>query len=61
MEIIILMTWAIWTTRNDWIFENEDPTVAKCKGKFVHEFSLLLHRAKSSYFPRIKEWLESIS
>ena len=25
MEIIILMWWSIWTTKNDWIFNNKDP------------------------------------
>jgi hypothetical protein len=27
MEVIILMTWAIWSTRNEWIFNNKDPKV----------------------------------
>lgn len=31
MEVIILMSWSIWTTRNDWIFNNQDPLVANCK------------------------------
>jgi hypothetical protein len=28
MEVTILMTWAIWSTRNGWIFENQDPSVS---------------------------------
>lgn len=60
MEIIILMTWAIWTTRNDWIFNQQDPSVDRCKAKFIHEFSMFLHRAKAKYFPAIKEWLEAL-
>lgn len=47
MGIIIIMTWSIWTLKNDWIFENKDPTVDKYKRKFVKEFSLLLHKANS--------------
>jgi hypothetical protein len=35
MEVIILMTWAIWHTRNGWIFKNEDPPVDACKRKFI--------------------------
>jgi hypothetical protein len=27
MEIIVLMSWSIWTERNKWIFNNEDPSV----------------------------------
>lgn len=55
MEIIIIMTWSIWTTRNEWICSNEDPTVDKCKAN-IKEFTLLLRRAKGKYFPNIKEF-----
>jgi hypothetical protein len=44
MEIIILMAWSIWTTRNDWIFNNIDPSVENCKQKFISEFSLMMHK-----------------
>jgi hypothetical protein len=30
MEIIILITWAIWKQRNDWIFCGSDPSVDSC-------------------------------
>jgi hypothetical protein len=29
MEVIILMTWGIWSTRNGWIFDNQDPSASK--------------------------------
>jgi hypothetical protein len=45
-EIIILMTWPIWTTRNDWIFNNKDPTIEGCMEKFIKEFKLLTLRVK---------------
>jgi hypothetical protein len=35
MEVIILMSWCIWTTRNEWIFRNIDPTVESCGAKFI--------------------------
>ncbi|TVU25140.1 hypothetical protein EJB05_27622, partial [Eragrostis curvula] len=60
MEIIILMTWSIWKTRNNWMFNDIDPTIPDCKDLFRKEFLLLLHRAKRSYFPRIKEWIDII-
>jgi hypothetical protein len=47
MEIIIIMAWSIWMTRNDWIFSNIDLSVERCKAKFIYEFSLVLFRVKS--------------
>jgi hypothetical protein len=61
MEIIILMSWCIWTTRKDWFFNNIDPTVEGCRSKFVREFRILLHRAKKRYFPGIEQWLDGIT
>jgi hypothetical protein len=60
MEIIILMTWAIWTTRNAWIFSNIDPLVQDCKRKFLSEFSLLLHRVKPEMVNPMEVWLNVV-
>nr|TKW01124.1 hypothetical protein SEVIR_8G157900v2 [Setaria viridis] len=60
MEAIILMTWSIWTTRNNWMFNNTDPTVEKCWRKFTSEFSLLLLRAKPSLLPQMQSWLDNL-
>nr|TKW30242.1 hypothetical protein SEVIR_2G022800v2 [Setaria viridis] len=51
IEIIILMTWSISTMRNDWMFNNINPIVQRCKMKFTHEFSMLRHRVKQTMFP----------
>jgi hypothetical protein len=40
MKIIIIMCWSIWTERNMWIFNNEDPTVENCQATFKKEFAL---------------------
>jgi hypothetical protein len=53
MEVLVLMTWAMWSSRNDWIFNNKDSTVEACKMKFISKFKLLL-RAKKKYF----QWLD---
>jgi hypothetical protein len=45
MEIIILMAWSIWDTRNDWIFKAE--------------FSLLLYRARATLLPAMNTWLQT--
>jgi hypothetical protein len=51
MEIIILMSCRIWIVRNN-IFNGIAPSTS-CKAVFYKEFSLVLHRAKNSYFPAI--------
>lgn len=37
-----------------------DPTIPNCKRKFVEEFSLLQHRARSDQVPVMMDWLDSI-
>nr|TKW29308.1 hypothetical protein SEVIR_3G387100v2 [Setaria viridis] len=60
MEIIILMSWSIWTTRNDWLFDNMDLSVETCRRKFISEFSLVMLRAKPSSVPAMSAWIESL-
>jgi hypothetical protein len=57
MEIIILMTWSIWKCSNEWIFENQDPTVQHCKNEFRKELLLVIHRARGKYDNSIPDWL----
>jgi hypothetical protein len=59
MEIIIIMAWSIWLTRNDWIFKNVDPTVESCRRKFKEEFKLLLIRAKPGLLMAMSEWIDA--
>jgi hypothetical protein len=60
MEIIILMAWSIWTTRNDWIFSELDPSVERCRDKFIREFSLLLLRTKPTSITALQSWLAAL-
>nr|TKW22183.1 hypothetical protein SEVIR_4G212700v2 [Setaria viridis] len=46
MEVLVLMSWSIWTTRNDWTFNDVDPTVEGTRPKFLSELSLVASRAK---------------
>ena len=48
------MSWAIWTTRNDWIFNKIDPTVEGCTQKFMREF-----KQKEKYFTSISLWIHN--
>ncbi|TVT96950.1 hypothetical protein EJB05_57834, partial [Eragrostis curvula] len=40
MDIIIMMSWSIWVSRNEWIFRNIDPTVQNCRRNFFKEMDL---------------------
>jgi hypothetical protein len=57
MEIIILLAWSIWHTRNNWIFNSLDPSVQCCRRTFKKEFSLVLHKAKPSLLPAMEAWI----
>jgi hypothetical protein len=48
MMVAILMSWAIWTVRNDFIFKNVQPNVEATKEIFRKELSLLSLTAKAS-------------
>lgn len=58
MEIIIIMSWSIWTIRNDAIFRGIAQNSSRCIAIFKQVFGLLLKRAKKKYFPHIESWLE---
>jgi hypothetical protein len=57
MEIIILISWSIWTERKKWIFNNEDPSIQQCMNTFKKEFTLLRHRVKEDQVPTMQSWL----
>jgi hypothetical protein len=48
---------SIWHTRNNWIFNNLDPSVQCCRRTFKKEFSLLLHKAKLSLLLAMEAWI----
>nr|TKW09450.1 hypothetical protein SEVIR_6G095300v2 [Setaria viridis] len=61
MEVIILMTWSIWTTRNDWTFNNLDPSIAGTRSKFLSELSLVAsHRMNSLLSQTCFDWILSL-
>lgn len=61
MEIIILMSWAIWRARNDFIFRAINPTIQLTIMNFKDEWRLLLLRAKKSYSPMIDQWTANLA
>jgi hypothetical protein len=58
MEIIIIMCWSIWISRNDLIFRGRQVDCFYCLDFFKQHFRLLLWRAKKKFFPAIEQWLE---
>lgn len=61
MDIIILMTWAIWKQRNAWLFQRLDPTVQRCYIYFKNLFDLLLYRMQLKNVFSYKQWRTQIS
>lgn len=61
MEIIVLMAWTIWRSRNDLIFRQINPTLQVARQNFRAELQLLLLRAKQSYFPSIEQWIANLN
>jgi hypothetical protein len=61
MEAIILMSWAIWMSRNNKIFKNVPPSVQSCRAIFKMELSSLLWRAKKKILPSLQEWLQRLN
>jgi hypothetical protein len=43
MEIIMLITWKVWTVRNDFIFKVVPPRIYKCRKRFNDEIALLVN------------------
>jgi hypothetical protein len=57
MEIIMLISWSIWTIRNESIFKGVAPNLYRCKFKFKEELALLIHKAKRKSYSGLKAWV----
>ena len=51
MEVILIMCWTIWKSRNDLIFSQIQPNLDQAKRFFKSEFALFLCRAKRVISP----------
>lgn len=61
MVAIILMSWSIWTARNDLTFKGLQPNMQNCKRNFFKELKLVLLRVKPSLLPNFELWIHSLS
>jgi hypothetical protein len=59
MDIIIILSWSIWTSRNKLIFEGQQPGIPSVKETFKQEFALVILRTKQSSRPSMTQWLNS--
>lgn len=59
MEIIILAAWAIWITRNNFIFQNINLTINRWHDTFLQELQWLRYRVKQKHAREFCNWLDS--
>lgn len=59
METIILASWAIWITRNDYIFKGIVPNLYSCRKKFKEELKWVIYRAKRKEYGQFEDWVST--
>jgi len=59
MMLVILMCWAIWTARNDWIFKGIPPDVTRAKAVFALELKILTLRVKTKHTVEFDLWIQN--
>jgi hypothetical protein len=53
------MTWCIWKSRNNWIFNETPPTTNEYKEMFKKEMRLVFHRVKPAMKEKISNWMQN--
>lgn len=59
MEVIILISWTIWTTRNDFIFRSIPPSLYACRRKFKVEMKWITYWAKRKDYSGLADWVNA--
>jgi hypothetical protein len=56
MELIILVCWALWINRNEFIFKGISPNIYRT---FKDELALLLQKASGKSYVGMRAWVEA--
>jgi hypothetical protein len=59
MEIIILVAWVIWISRNNKNFNNQALSFHSWKAIYLQELRMMAHRMKKKHVETFREWLQT--
>jgi len=54
------MSWAIWCTKNDYIFEGIQPEQDKVREKFEKELRILTLQVKAKFSATFDLWIQNL-
>ena len=60
LMVTILMSWAIWNARNDFIFKNKQPSTIAVKALFEKEMRIHSLRARSRLSHTFDLWIQNL-
>ena len=58
MDMVMLVCWAIWKTRNNCIFQGMVPNLYGCRRIFKDELALLVHKATRKTYAGLADWVQ---
>jgi hypothetical protein len=60
MEVVVMAIWNIWLIWNAKFFNQERPSFARWKSKFVHDMYNLQYRIKAKLKDKLLDWLKDL-
>jgi hypothetical protein len=61
LDLIILVCWVLWISRNDFIFKGVPPSIYRSRKLFKRELQLLLHKATRKSYCGLKSWVQNFN
>jgi hypothetical protein len=59
MEIVMLVSWAIWATKNDFIIQGIPPSNYRCPKRFKDEMAMLVYKPKTKAYSDVATWVQN--